>query len=405
MKFIKMKYKDKTKNQLIAKLAYMHKRIAKLDKEMQKKEQKLAGIISSVQDHMSMIDEHRNIVWANDVAKRLFGPDIIGKKCYVAYHRRNKVCETCSVGKTFADGKVHGHRTEAIGADGKKRIFWCTASVAARYKNGRPSLVVEISRNITEPKQASIVLIAEKSFHELYRTLRLQGERVEVCTLREARDFVKQSQPDLILLDCGSEVARGLRLLREIKTLYPDIPIVFLTDKKSSNSAVKAFRAGAREFLGKPVNIFELQNIIKKFLKIKRTSREERLPFVASERFENFETIKTVTTDKPVYILRAIRYIEENLSDNISLGLLAKEANLSKYHFCRLFYLHTTMTPMRFVTFMRIKRAEELLKRYDTTISIIARLVGFKDLGTFIRQFKKVNKVTPAVYRNSLKRA
>jgi PAS domain S-box-containing protein len=400
-----MKYKDKTKKQLIDELAYMHKRIAKLDKEMQKKEQKLAGIITSVKDHMSMIDRQHNIVWANDVAKRLFGSDIIGKKCYAVYHRRDKNCESCIVEKTFADGKVHEHETEAFGADGKKVIFWCTASVAARHKNGRPSLVVEISRDITGHKQTPIAAIAEEAFHGLYSALSLEGERVEVCTLREANDFVKKCIPDLILLDCGSEVAMGLRKLKEIKILYPDIPIIFLTDKRSSNSPMKAFRAGAREYLEKPVNIFELQNIIKNFLKIKRASREERLPFVASKRFEDFETIKTVTTDKPAYVLRAIRYIEENLSDKISLGLLAKEANLSKYHFCRLFHLHTTMTPMRFITFMRIKRAEELLKRYDTTISIIAMLVGFKDLGTFIRQFKKVNKVTPAVYRNSLKRA
>jgi AraC family transcriptional regulator len=400
-----MEDKNKTKKQLIDELAYVHKLIAKFENEILKKEQKLAGIISSVRDHMSMIDEHYNIVWANDVAKRLFGPDLIGKKCYAAYHRRDKNCESCVVEKTFADGKAHEHETEAIGAEGKKMVFWCTASVVARHKNGRPSLVVEISRDITKHKQAPIVVIAQKAFHELYRALNLGGERVEACTLRESHDFIKQSQAGLILLDCGSDVARGLRLLKEIKTPYPDIPIIFLTDDRSSDSAVNAFRAGAREFLEKPVNIFELQNIIKNFLKIKRDSKEERMPFVASKRFNDLETIKTVTTDKPAYILRAIRYIEENLSEKISLDVLAKEANLSKYHFCRLFFRHTAMTPIRFLTSMRIKRAEEFLRRNDTTVSIIAMLVGFNDVGTFIKHFKKVNGVTPAVYRKSLKKA
>ncbi len=302
-------------------MAYMHKLIAKFENEIRKKEQKLAGIISSVRDHMSMIDEHYNIVWANDVAKRLFGPDLIGKKCYAAYHWRDKNCESCCVEKTFADGKVHEHEIEAIGAEGKKMVFWCITSVAARHENGRPSLVVEISCEITKHKQASIVVIAQKAFHELYRTLSLEGERVAACTLRESCDFVQRRRTDLILLDCGSEFARGLRLLKEIKALYPDIPIIFLTDDSSGDSAVNAFRAGAREFMGKPVNIFELQNIIKNFLAIKRVSKEERVPFVASKRLKDLEPIKTVTTDKPVYILRAIRYIEENQSEKISLDV------------------------------------------------------------------------------------
>jgi PAS domain S-box-containing protein len=117
-------------------------------------EQKLSGIIDSITEHMSMIDEHYNIVWANDVAKRLFRPDLIGKKCYNAYHRRDKVCGSCVVSKTFADGEIHEHETEVIGADGKKMVFWCTANVSARYKDGRPRLVVEISRDITDRKQA-----------------------------------------------------------------------------------------------------------------------------------------------------------------------------------------------------------------------------------------------------------
>ncbi|MCK4727501.1 MAG: PAS domain-containing protein, partial [Desulfobacterales bacterium] len=57
-------------------------------------EEKLAGIIASVTDHMSMMDEQHNIVWANDVARELFGPDLVGKKCYSTYHGYDKPCET-----------------------------------------------------------------------------------------------------------------------------------------------------------------------------------------------------------------------------------------------------------------------------------------------------------------------
>jgi AraC family transcriptional regulator len=249
----------------------------------------------------------------------------------------------------------------------------------------------------------AILVVAEKDFHELYRSLPLKEEIVKACTPANALDFVRQYQADLILLDCGFEVERGLRLLKEVKTLCPDVPIVFLTDDRTGDSAEKALRGGAREFIVKPANIFVLQNTIKDLLKIKRSSKEKRFPFIPSR--VPVKPVKTITTDNPAFILRAVRYIEKNLAEKISLDMIAKTANLSKYHFCRLFFRHTGMTPLKFTTFMRMQRAKELLKREDLTVSIIATQVGFNDLGSFIRQFKKHIGVTPGIYRNSLRKA
>ena len=138
------------------------------EESLRKSEERLAGIIASVTDHMSLIDEEHNIVWANDVAKRLFGPDLIGKKCYAAYHKSDTVCVSCITDVTFADGKFHEHETEVIGADGKKMIFWCTTSVAARYGDSRPKLVVEVSRDITQRKWEEEAL---QESEEKYRSL------------------------------------------------------------------------------------------------------------------------------------------------------------------------------------------------------------------------------------------
>ncbi|MDQ7838020.1 MAG: PAS domain S-box protein [Thermodesulfobacteriota bacterium] len=121
-------------------------------------EEILAGIIVSITDHMSMIDENHNIVWANEVARELFGPDLVGKKCYRAYHGYDNPCEPCVARRCFEDGKVHDQETEVIRADGRQMVFWCVAGVAARHEDGRPRLVVEISRNITVRKQAEKAL-------------------------------------------------------------------------------------------------------------------------------------------------------------------------------------------------------------------------------------------------------
>jgi len=54
----------------------------RLEDELKESENKLSSMLSSIGDHMSMMDKDLNILWANNIAKRVFGDGIIGKKCY-----------------------------------------------------------------------------------------------------------------------------------------------------------------------------------------------------------------------------------------------------------------------------------------------------------------------------------
>jgi PAS domain S-box-containing protein len=127
-----------------------------LEMKLRKSEEKLSGVIDSIADHMSMMDRQHNILWTNEVANKLFGPNLVGKKCYASYHGYDKPCEPCIVSRCFEDGKVHEHETKVIGADGEHMNYWCIASIAERHEDGRPKTVVEISRNITEIKKINV---------------------------------------------------------------------------------------------------------------------------------------------------------------------------------------------------------------------------------------------------------
>lgn len=148
----------KRKAELETETKYL-KEIGKSTEALRKSEDELAGIIASMTDSMSMTDEEHNIVWANEVAKDLFGPDLVGKKCYSAYYQYDKPCEPCMARKCFEDGKVHEHETEVIGTDGNRMNFWCIASVTAWHTDGRPKMVTEVCRNITERKRAEKALL------------------------------------------------------------------------------------------------------------------------------------------------------------------------------------------------------------------------------------------------------
>ena len=117
-------------------------------------EEKLAGIVDSVTDFMAMIDEEFNIVWANDLTGELFGSDFIGRKCYAAFYGQDKLCKNCIVKKCFQDGKVHKTETELVGAGGHRLTFSNTASVAARYEDDSPKMVLELFHDITDHRRA-----------------------------------------------------------------------------------------------------------------------------------------------------------------------------------------------------------------------------------------------------------
>ncbi|MBW2663577.1 MAG: PAS domain S-box protein [Deltaproteobacteria bacterium] len=126
----------------------------KTDEALRESEQKLFGIVGSVTDAMIMVDNQYNVVWNNDIAMEVFGPDKVGNKCYKVYRGRDKVCEPCIVKKCFEDSKVHEFETRIVGSDGDRMRLCGKASVAAWDENGRPKMVVESLRDITDRENA-----------------------------------------------------------------------------------------------------------------------------------------------------------------------------------------------------------------------------------------------------------
>ena len=159
-------------------------------------EERQNAMLQSISDHMSMLDRDYNILWANHTVKRIFGDDIIGKKCYKVYHGKAEPCDggNCILVKAFRDEKVHEHDTQVIGKDGKEIYFHCTTNVALRDKDGRPTVAIEISRDITERKRAEQELLDyQAQLKSLASRLTLTEERERRRIAVELHDRVSQS--------------------------------------------------------------------------------------------------------------------------------------------------------------------------------------------------------------------
>jgi len=248
-----------------------------------------------------------------------------------------------------------------------------------------------------------IIVIAETENHEFYHALPLWDERVEVYPVANPPHHNGSLCADLVLIDCGFDDDRGLCLLREIKLRHPEIPVMFVTDAGSEETAVAVLRSGARDYFKKPVDLLEFRNNIVDFLAIKRTGFwGKRRIFLADKADDALKPDTQANGDLPSNLLRTIRYIKENYSRPISVDQMAQEGGLSKCHFCREFKKSTGQTPMNFLARLRIKRSKEFLRK-NLPVSTIAMKVGFNDLSSFNRHFRKFVGVTPTEFRDSLR--
>ena len=105
----------------------------------------------------------------------------------------------------------------------------------------------------------------------------------------------------------------------------------------------------------------------------------------------------------PIARLRRIEdYVRANLAESISIERLAELAELSPFHFSRVFKQATGMTPLQFVTRERMLRAQQLIRETSRSLINIALEVGYTSPSHFAQVFRRIVGVTPTEFRNAL---
>lgn len=98
--------------------------------------------------------------------------------------------------------------------------------------------------------------------------------------------------------------------------------------------------------------------------------------------------------------LRCVRnHICEHLGETIRIEQLAEAAQLSPFHFARMFKQSTGQSPHQYVLMRRIERAKELLAETDSALVDVTAQVGFRTQGHFTGVFRRYAGFTPRAFR------
>jgi AraC family transcriptional regulator len=99
----------------------------------------------------------------------------------------------------------------------------------------------------------------------------------------------------------------------------------------------------------------------------------------------------------------ALDYIHAYLDRDLSVGELAAIAQMSRYHFGRLFKQSTGLSPHQYVLQCRIEKAKQLLAQLELPIAEVYQQVGFQSQSHFTKVFRRHTGVTPKAYRGDRK--
>ncbi len=109
-----------------------------------------------------------------------------------------------------------------------------------------------------------------------------------------------------------------------------------------------------------------------------------------------------VQEDDTGYTARAINMIKKQYMKDISVQSIADSLGLDRSYFSNLFKKDTGKSPGRYLMDYRMERALELLHRRRYSVSVVAASVGYGDLFSFSRCFKRCYGVPPSHYAEAV---
>jgi DNA-binding NtrC family response regulator len=123
---------------------------------------------------------------------------------------------------------------------------------------------------------ATILIVDDEPLVRWSLRERLLREGYTVLEAGTAADAIAQVSLDLdlVLVDYRLPDGDGLAVLRRIKQLVPDLPVIFMTAYATVENAVEAMTCGAYHYLAKPFSLAELAAVVEKALEMGRLRRE-----------------------------------------------------------------------------------------------------------------------------------
>ena len=189
--------------------------------------------------------------------------------------------------------------------------------------------------------------------------------------------------PDIAIMDINIPIMNGLKVIQLSRIKHPDTAFVIVSGYDDFAYCREALRLQITDYILKPVNYEEFGTCIDN---LKISLFERRMSEKPPE--EEGRAINSIT-----------RYLQEHLSEELSLSVLAEEFHLNPQYISQLFKNEIGVNFLTYLTGIRMEKAKKLLLSSSLSVAEVAERSGYADYRVFTKVFKKSEGVTPSQYR------
>ncbi len=204
-----------------------------------------------------------------------------------------------------------------------------------------------------------LIVDDEKNTREgLQRFLEQKGYEAHVAENgEEALKLAKELNPDITLLDLRMPGMDGMHLLHRLKAGHPKMVVLMLTAYGTVETAVQAMKAGAYYYLTKPVNLDELELILRKAIREQSLEHENQnlRQDLIREKFEEGK----IVGESPV--IKKLIDMAKQIAGSAATVLIQGESGTGKELFAHMIHDHSPRKGKPFITVHCAALTETLL--------------------------------------------
>jgi AraC-like DNA-binding protein len=222
------------------------------------------------------------------------------------------------------------------------------------------------------------------------------------CTVHLNGQVLEARENQFVLLDCYEPHEYGYSEDSEVSWIHFDGPL--------ARDYYELITAGNGAILSVP-DSYTIEHRLSKILQIFRNSEPVRESVVSDYITQILGSLLNNRSDNggifshAQIVEHSVAYINDHFSEPVSLEMLAKNSNMSPYHFTRVFAEETGFTPHQYLIATRINFAKFLLKTTNMPVKEIAFTSGFNSESGFCSSFRKHEQLTPGEYRDHISAA
>ena len=204
-------------------------------------------------------------------------------------------------------------------------------------------------------------------------------------------------QPHIALVELELGDRQGYELVRHLRETGLETVFCTMGDKEDFQWVQQSMRAGARDYLLKPLDTSELRSFLERAVVRELGGSLPERPAVQT----GLDPVLHTEYGKLSRITnKIILIVKSNYRRGLSLTGIAEMLNMSSKYIGRVFLQDTGMKFSAYLTAYRMIQARRLIENSQEKISVVASMVGYSQLNNFYVHFKNYFRISPGALRD-----